>query len=273
MFSFNGKYTKLRYVNLWPKPLQQPHPPIWIPGGGSVETWDFCARPRLPLQLPFLLRVHRGQEGRRRLLGRDGEEGQAAQSLLPGLCAGGRGRRDRRAGGEATTPRTWTTSTTAACTCMTASPTRPAIAPSRPSRPASSARSASRPRCAAKASSGRTSSIEGYVIAGSPKTVRERLREAMKSLNCGHLMMLHAARLDAAGAGAQEHRAVRARSACRICATCGAITKTSGRRIRLPASERAMPAPVDFELKVPKHTNGHARPSGAGRVRDAGVAK
>src|ERR1700756_2955964 len=42
-FSFNGKFTKLRYVNLWPKPLQQPHPPIWIPGGGSLETWDFCA--------------------------------------------------------------------------------------------------------------------------------------------------------------------------------------------------------------------------------------
>src|SRR6202171_1508847 len=43
VFSFNGKYTKLRYVNLWPRPLQQPHPPIWIPGGGSVETYDFCA--------------------------------------------------------------------------------------------------------------------------------------------------------------------------------------------------------------------------------------
>ena len=43
MFAFNGKYTKLRYVNLWPKPIQKPHPPIWIPGGGSVETWDFCA--------------------------------------------------------------------------------------------------------------------------------------------------------------------------------------------------------------------------------------
>ena len=41
LFAFNGKFTKLRYVNLWPRPLQQPHPPIWIPGGGSVETWDF----------------------------------------------------------------------------------------------------------------------------------------------------------------------------------------------------------------------------------------
>jgi alkanesulfonate monooxygenase SsuD/methylene tetrahydromethanopterin reductase-like flavin-dependent oxidoreductase (luciferase family) len=43
-FAFNGKYTKLRYVNLWPRPIQQPHPPVWIPGLGSIETWDFCAQ-------------------------------------------------------------------------------------------------------------------------------------------------------------------------------------------------------------------------------------
>jgi alkanesulfonate monooxygenase SsuD/methylene tetrahydromethanopterin reductase-like flavin-dependent oxidoreductase (luciferase family) len=43
-FSFNGKYTQLRYVNIWPRPLQKPHPPVWIPGGGSVETWDWCAQ-------------------------------------------------------------------------------------------------------------------------------------------------------------------------------------------------------------------------------------
>ena len=42
-FPFNGKFTKLRYVNLWPKPIQQPHPPIWCAGGGSVETWKFAA--------------------------------------------------------------------------------------------------------------------------------------------------------------------------------------------------------------------------------------
>ncbi|MGH7043633.1 MAG: LLM class flavin-dependent oxidoreductase, partial [Acetobacteraceae bacterium] len=32
-----------RYVNVWPRPIQRPHPPIWIPGGGSVETWQWCA--------------------------------------------------------------------------------------------------------------------------------------------------------------------------------------------------------------------------------------
>ena len=41
VFSFHGKYTQLRYVNLWPRPIQQPHPPVWVPGGGSVETWDW----------------------------------------------------------------------------------------------------------------------------------------------------------------------------------------------------------------------------------------
>jgi alkanesulfonate monooxygenase SsuD/methylene tetrahydromethanopterin reductase-like flavin-dependent oxidoreductase (luciferase family) len=42
-FAFNGKYTQLRYVNIWPRPLQKPRPPVWIPGGGSVETYEWCA--------------------------------------------------------------------------------------------------------------------------------------------------------------------------------------------------------------------------------------
>jgi len=42
VFSFNGEYTKLRYVNIWPRPKQKPYPPIWIPGSGSIETWGTC---------------------------------------------------------------------------------------------------------------------------------------------------------------------------------------------------------------------------------------
>ena len=41
-FVFNGRHTNLRYANCWPKPMQKPHAPIWIPGGGSIENWDFC---------------------------------------------------------------------------------------------------------------------------------------------------------------------------------------------------------------------------------------
>lgn len=43
VFSFNGRFNQQRYVNVWPRPVQKPHPPIWIPGGGSVETWHWCA--------------------------------------------------------------------------------------------------------------------------------------------------------------------------------------------------------------------------------------
>ncbi len=42
-FSFNGRHNQIPFVNIWPRPLQQPHPPVWIPGGGSVETWQWCA--------------------------------------------------------------------------------------------------------------------------------------------------------------------------------------------------------------------------------------
>ena len=28
-------------MNIWPRPIQQPHPPIWIPGSGSATTVDF----------------------------------------------------------------------------------------------------------------------------------------------------------------------------------------------------------------------------------------
>lgn len=41
-FPFNGRFTKLGNVNPWPKPIQKPHPPIWLAGGGSVETWKFA---------------------------------------------------------------------------------------------------------------------------------------------------------------------------------------------------------------------------------------
>src|SRR6266566_2083780 len=41
-FAFNGHFNQQRYVNIWPRPVQKPHPPIWIPGGGSIETWRWC---------------------------------------------------------------------------------------------------------------------------------------------------------------------------------------------------------------------------------------
>jgi alkanesulfonate monooxygenase SsuD/methylene tetrahydromethanopterin reductase-like flavin-dependent oxidoreductase (luciferase family) len=45
-FEWYGKHYKFRYVNPWPRPLQQPHPPIWSPSQGSGETIDWAAKNR-----------------------------------------------------------------------------------------------------------------------------------------------------------------------------------------------------------------------------------
>ena len=37
-FPWNGRFEKYGQVNIWPRPVQQPHPPIWIPGTGSPGT-------------------------------------------------------------------------------------------------------------------------------------------------------------------------------------------------------------------------------------------
>jgi alkanesulfonate monooxygenase SsuD/methylene tetrahydromethanopterin reductase-like flavin-dependent oxidoreductase (luciferase family) len=44
VFAWNGKYVQLPMVNIWPRPIQQPHPPVWVPGVGSYSTWEFSAK-------------------------------------------------------------------------------------------------------------------------------------------------------------------------------------------------------------------------------------
>jgi alkanesulfonate monooxygenase SsuD/methylene tetrahydromethanopterin reductase-like flavin-dependent oxidoreductase (luciferase family) len=43
---FIGKHYRLRFLNSWPRPVQQPHPEVWIPGAGSLETMEFVAAHR-----------------------------------------------------------------------------------------------------------------------------------------------------------------------------------------------------------------------------------
>jgi alkanesulfonate monooxygenase SsuD/methylene tetrahydromethanopterin reductase-like flavin-dependent oxidoreductase (luciferase family) len=52
-FEFEGQHFNYRYVNLWPRPYQTPHPPIWIPSQGSSETIQWAADPAR--KYPFLV--------------------------------------------------------------------------------------------------------------------------------------------------------------------------------------------------------------------------
>jgi len=42
-FAFDGKYNQLRYVNLWPKPIQQPRPRVLIGGGAGPKLFAHIA--------------------------------------------------------------------------------------------------------------------------------------------------------------------------------------------------------------------------------------
>ncbi|VCU71883.1 Alkanal monooxygenase alpha chain [Pigmentiphaga humi] len=52
-FDWRGEHYELKYANPWPRPYQQPHPPVWVPSQGSLETIEWAADPKR--KYPFLV--------------------------------------------------------------------------------------------------------------------------------------------------------------------------------------------------------------------------
>jgi alkanesulfonate monooxygenase SsuD/methylene tetrahydromethanopterin reductase-like flavin-dependent oxidoreductase (luciferase family) len=49
VFSYEGQFWSYKDVALWPRPVQRPHPPIWIPVVGSKESIEFAAKHDCPI--------------------------------------------------------------------------------------------------------------------------------------------------------------------------------------------------------------------------------
>ncbi|HWB47903.1 MAG TPA: LLM class flavin-dependent oxidoreductase [Stellaceae bacterium] len=49
VFSYEGRFWSYKDVALWPRPVQQPRPPIWIPVVGSKESIEFAAKNDCPI--------------------------------------------------------------------------------------------------------------------------------------------------------------------------------------------------------------------------------
>ena len=49
VFSYEGKFWSYKDVALWPRPVQRPHPPVWIPVTGSKESIEFAAKHDIPI--------------------------------------------------------------------------------------------------------------------------------------------------------------------------------------------------------------------------------
>jgi alkanesulfonate monooxygenase SsuD/methylene tetrahydromethanopterin reductase-like flavin-dependent oxidoreductase (luciferase family) len=48
-FSYIGKFWSYENVAIWPRPVQQPHPPVWVPVTGSKETIEWAGRHDVPI--------------------------------------------------------------------------------------------------------------------------------------------------------------------------------------------------------------------------------
>ena len=49
VFSYEGKFWSYKDVAMWPRPVQQPHPPIWVPIVGSKESIEFAGKHDIPI--------------------------------------------------------------------------------------------------------------------------------------------------------------------------------------------------------------------------------
>jgi alkanesulfonate monooxygenase SsuD/methylene tetrahydromethanopterin reductase-like flavin-dependent oxidoreductase (luciferase family) len=187
-FIFNGKYNKLRYVNIWPRPLQQPHPPVWIPGSGSLETWDWV------LQRNYVycyLSYFGYQRGHRVVKGfwdtaaaRGVDDNPYRLGFLQLVCVS---ETDQSAEEEYEEHVKYF--------YQKMLRVHPPFSESPGYRSLNSVRESIRPQMGQETQKagdlGWKDYVEqGHVIGGSPATVREKLTEAIKLLRVGHLMVL-----------------------------------------------------------------------------------
>ena len=49
VFSFEGQFWSYRDVALWPRPVQQPYPPVWVPVTASKETIEWAGKYNIPI--------------------------------------------------------------------------------------------------------------------------------------------------------------------------------------------------------------------------------
>ena len=185
MFAFNGKYTQVRYVNIWPQPLQKPHPPVWIPGRRQRGDVGVDGPARLRLLLPLVLRLQ-ARQGRPWTASGRRSPGWASTTtpIARGSCSS--------CAWPTPTPRpsactasTCTTSIRSVCTSGRASRRRPGY------RTLKTMQAGMRPQVGAEARKIRQSLDwpkyldPGYVIAGSPATVRQQLTECIRACASG----------------------------------------------------------------------------------------
>ena len=97
-FAWNGKHYQYRKVNLWPRPIQDPHPPLIIPGAASSSTWDYCHARDIPYAYLSYFGGKSSQAVMNRFWDRAEENGRDRNPYRGRVPPARRRRRHRRAG-------------------------------------------------------------------------------------------------------------------------------------------------------------------------------
>jgi len=189
VFAWNGKYTQLRYVNTWPKPVQKPHPPIWIPGGGSVETWQWVTeRDYMYCYLSYFghKRAQSVMQGFWDEVARQGVEPNPYRAGFLQFVAvaesDAQAERDYAAAADYFYNR---------CLHVYAGfADAPGYRTMKTLRAGIMAQIGAAAREIRRGLTWRDFIEQGYILGGSPESVRQQIEDVAKSLNVGHLMLL-----------------------------------------------------------------------------------
>jgi alkanesulfonate monooxygenase SsuD/methylene tetrahydromethanopterin reductase-like flavin-dependent oxidoreductase (luciferase family) len=49
VFSYDGQFNSYRDIAIWPRPVQQPAPPVWVPVSGSKDSIEWAAAHNIPI--------------------------------------------------------------------------------------------------------------------------------------------------------------------------------------------------------------------------------
>lgn len=189
VFTWNGKYTQLRYVNTWPKPIQKPHPPVWIPGGGSIETWDWVLERDYVYCYLSYFGYMRAEAVMKKFWARADELGVDHNPYRAGfLQFVGVSDTDEEAEADYAEAADYFYNR-----CLHVAP---GFADAPGYRTLATVKAGMLAQVGAAAAAMREGLTwksmvdQGYIIAGSPETVRRKLEEVAKGLNVGHMMFL-----------------------------------------------------------------------------------
>jgi alkanesulfonate monooxygenase SsuD/methylene tetrahydromethanopterin reductase-like flavin-dependent oxidoreductase (luciferase family) len=185
-FAWNGKHYQLPMVNLWPRPIQQPHPPIWIPGSGISSTAEYVIdRDDCFCHLSYFGAKNATQVADRywemaAQKGRDANPHRFSFLQLIGVSETDEQAEEYAPHAEyffhklLYTPQYYM----AIPGCLEYDALQRAM------------QNTGREAIDLRALNFKDFRDRGFVIAGSPKTVRDQLLEGMKRLRCGHLLAL-----------------------------------------------------------------------------------